>query len=48
MSEENKALVRRWFAEGDKDNPTIEDALLPPDDIDHDPPWPGWRLAGRG
>jgi hypothetical protein len=29
MSEENKALVRRWFAEVDKGNPTIEDELLP-------------------
>ena len=41
MSEENKALVRRWFAEVDQGNPTIEDELLPPDYIDHDPDTPG-------
>ena len=46
MSEENKALVRRWFAEVDKGNPTIVDELLPPDYIDHAPPLPG-MAAGR-
>ena len=30
MSEDNKALVRRWFAEVDKGNPMIEEELLPP------------------
>jgi predicted ester cyclase len=38
--------VRRWCAERDKGNPTIEDALLPPDDVDHDPPLPG-MVPGR-
>ena len=40
MSEDHKALVRRWFAELDQGNPTIEEELLPPDYIDHDPPLP--------
>jgi hypothetical protein len=40
MSEDHKALVRRWFAEVDQGNPTIEEELLPPDYIDHDPPLP--------
>ena len=48
MSEENKALVRRWFAEVDKGNPTIEDELLPPDYIDHDPPLPGMAPGREG
>jgi predicted ester cyclase len=48
MSEENKALVRRWFAEVDKGNPTIEDELLPPDYIDHDPPLPGMASGREG
>jgi ketosteroid isomerase-like protein len=43
MSEENKALVRRWFAEVDRGNPPIEDELLPLDYIDHAPPLP--RMA---
>ena len=48
MSEDNKALVRRWFAEVDKGNPTIEDELLPADDIDHDPPLPGMAPGREG
>jgi hypothetical protein len=48
MSEDNKALVRRWFAEIDKGNPTIEDELLPPDYIDHDPPLPGMAPGREG
>jgi len=48
MSEDNKALVRRWFAEVDKGNPTIEDELLPPDYIDHDPPLPGMAPGREG
>ena len=48
MSEENKALVRRWFAELDKGNPTIEDELLPPDYIDHDPPFPDLAAGRKG
>ena len=48
MSEENTALVRRWFAEIDKGNPTIEDELLPPDYLDHDPPLPGMAPGREG
>ena len=39
-AEENKALVRRWFAELDRRNFAIIDALLPPDYLDHNPPLP--------
>jgi predicted ester cyclase len=48
MSEENKALVRRWFAEMDKGNPTIVDELLPSDYIDHNPPLPGMAPGREG
>ena len=48
MSEDNKALVRRWFAEIDKGSSTIEDELLPPDYIDHDPPLPGMAPGREG
>ena len=48
MSEENEALVRRWFTELDKGNPTIEDELLPPDYIDHDPPLPDMAPGREG
>jgi predicted ester cyclase len=41
MSEENKALVRRWFAEVDKGNPTIEDQIAEGDKV-------VTRLRGRG
>ena len=39
-AEENKALVRRWFAELDKHNLAIIDELLPIDYLDHNPPLP--------
>lgn len=39
-AEENKALVRRWFAELDKGNFAVIDELLPEDYIDHNPPLP--------
>ena len=39
-AEENKALVRRWFAELDKRNFAIIDELIPEDYIDHNPPLP--------
>jgi steroid delta-isomerase-like uncharacterized protein len=39
-AEENKALVRRWFAELDKGNFAIIDELLPEDYVDHNPPLP--------
>jgi predicted ester cyclase len=38
--EENKALVRRWFAETDRGNTGIVDELCTPDYIDHSPPLP--------
>ncbi len=39
-AEENKALVRRWFAELDRRNFAIIDELLPVDYVDHNPPLP--------
>jgi steroid delta-isomerase-like uncharacterized protein len=39
-AEENKALVRRWFAELDQRNLAIIDELLPADYVDHNPPLP--------
>ena len=39
-AEENKALVRRWFAELDRRNFAIIDELLPLDYVDHNPPLP--------
>jgi steroid delta-isomerase-like uncharacterized protein len=39
-AEENKALVRRWFAELDRRNFAIIDELLPADYVDHNPPLP--------
>ena len=47
MSEENKALVRRWFAEIDKGNWQIVDELIAVDYIDHNPPLPD-MAPGRG
>jgi steroid delta-isomerase-like uncharacterized protein len=40
-TEENKALVRRWFAETDRGNDDIVDELCAPDYVDHSPPLPG-------
>ncbi|HEY7492586.1 MAG TPA: ester cyclase [Candidatus Tectomicrobia bacterium] len=48
MSEDNKALVRRWFAEVDKGNPLIEEELLAADYLDHDPPLPGMAPGREG
>jgi steroid delta-isomerase-like uncharacterized protein len=39
-AEENKALVRRWFAELDRRNFAIIDELLSHDYVDHNPPLP--------
>lgn len=39
--EENKAVVRRWFAETDKGNYGIIDELCAPGYVDHNPPLPG-------
>ena len=46
--EENKALVRRWFAETDKGNLAIIDELLPPEYLDHNPPIPGLPRGREG
>jgi len=39
-TEENKALVRHWFAQLDQRNLAIIDELLPVDYVDHNPPLP--------
>jgi steroid delta-isomerase-like uncharacterized protein len=39
-AEENKALVRHWFAQLDKRNLAIIDEMLPADYVDHNPPLP--------
>jgi steroid delta-isomerase-like uncharacterized protein len=39
-TEENKSIVRRWFAEIDKGNLDIIEELLPVDYVDHNPPLP--------
>ncbi len=39
-TEENKALVRRWFEETDRHNFAILDELLAEDYVDHNPPFP--------
>jgi predicted ester cyclase len=39
-TEENKALVRRWFAETDQGNDRIVDELCAADYVDHSPPLP--------
>jgi steroid delta-isomerase-like uncharacterized protein len=40
-TDENKALVRRWFAATDAGNDGIVDELCAPDYVDHSPPLPG-------
>ena len=46
--EENKALVRRWFAETDRGNPAIVEELCAPDYVDHNPPLPGMAAGNQG
>ena len=46
-SEENKALILRWFAETDRGNLDIIDELLPDDYVDHNPPLPGLHRRPR-
>jgi steroid delta-isomerase-like uncharacterized protein len=46
--EENKAIVRRWFAETDKGNHAIVDELCAPDYVDHSPPLPGMPEGSAG
>jgi predicted ester cyclase len=48
MSEANKALVRRWFLEVDKNDPTIVDELIIADYIDHNPPLPDTAPGREG
>src|SRR5919109_1903816 len=48
MSEENKALVRRWFAEIDKGNEHIVDELIAVDYIDHNPVLPDMAPGREG
>ena len=47
-TEENKALVRRWFEELDRRNFAIIDELIPEDYIDHNPPIPGTPEGREG
>ena len=46
--EENKAIIRRWFAETDKGNLAIIDELCAPDYLDHAPPLPGMPPGNAG
>jgi len=48
MSEENKALVRRWFAEIDKGNWQIVDNLLAAASFDNNHPRPDLAPGGEG
>jgi steroid delta-isomerase-like uncharacterized protein len=47
-TEENKALVRRWFEETDKGNEAIVDELCAADYVDHSPPLPGMPEGSEG
>ena len=47
-TEENKALVRRWFQELDRGNLAAIDELLSADYIDHSPPIPGLPPGREG
>ena len=47
-TEENKALVRRWFAEIDRGNIDAVDELLAADYVDHNPAIPGLPSGREG
>ena len=47
-AEENKALVRHWFAQLDERNLAIIDELLPVDYVDHNPPLPDMPPGREG
>jgi steroid delta-isomerase-like uncharacterized protein len=47
-AEENKAIVRRWFAETDRGNLAIVEELCAPDYVDHSPPLPGMPPGNAG
>ncbi len=46
--EENKAVVRRWYAETDKGTSNIVDELCAQDYVDHGPPRPGMPEGSAG
>jgi steroid delta-isomerase-like uncharacterized protein len=46
--EENKAIVRRWFAETDRSNLDVIEELCAPDYVDHNPPLPGMTAGNQG
>jgi hypothetical protein len=48
MSEENKALVRRWFAEIDESNLRIVDDLIAVAYLDHNPSLPDMAPGCEG
>lgn len=48
MSEANKSIVRRWFAELDKGNLDVVDELVAVDYIDHNPPLPDMAPGREG
>jgi len=47
-TEENKALIRRWFDELDKRNFAIIDELIAEDYVDHNPPLPNLPPGREG
>jgi steroid delta-isomerase-like uncharacterized protein len=47
-AEENKALVRRWFAEIDRGNMVAVDELIAIDYVDHNPPIPSLPPGREG
>src|SRR5687767_5184454 len=48
LTEENKALVRRWFEETDQGNDAIVDELCVLNYVDHSPPLPGMPEGSEG
>ena len=47
-AEENKQLVRRWFAEIDQGNLDAIEELVSADYVDHNPPFPGLPPGREG
>ncbi len=47
-TEENKALIRRFYEEIDKGNIDAMDAMVAEDYIDHTPPFPGFAPGREG
>jgi steroid delta-isomerase-like uncharacterized protein len=48
MSEENKALLRRFFEDYTRGDPSLVDELLAEDFVDHDPPGPNVPPGRKG